>query len=197
MAHADETHNLSTMYSNEMSEAIPMKKFTSILSILLVLAVLLSACAGEPEPTTIPTTVPTTTPMLDAADVPLSVKEFYIEFLEVAKTDRYTATMEYCHFEDRNKRDLTAAAPNLMEYEIIDWECLSNNLWAVEVKQTDVIYPHGCYGMNYIGKIDGKYYVMIGIGQIPSSLSVGVNIEPYEPWGEDIVDPNDIIGPIT
>ena len=39
-----------------------MKKTISLLSILLVLAVLLSACAGEPEPTTVPTTEPTVAP---------------------------------------------------------------------------------------------------------------------------------------
>ena len=39
-----------------------MKKVISILSVLLVLAVLLSACSGEPEPATVPTTQPTTAP---------------------------------------------------------------------------------------------------------------------------------------
>ncbi len=47
-----------------------MKKFTSILSVLLVLTVLLSACAGEPEPTTVPTTEPTEAPTTEPTAAP-------------------------------------------------------------------------------------------------------------------------------
>lgn len=47
-----------------------MKKFTSILSILLILTVLLSACAGEPEPTIVPTTEPTAAPTTDPTVLP-------------------------------------------------------------------------------------------------------------------------------
>lgn len=50
-----------------------MKKVISILSILLALTVLLAACAGEPEPTTVPTTkpmaAPTTEPTTEPAEI--------------------------------------------------------------------------------------------------------------------------------
>ena len=56
--------------------------------------------------------------------------------------------------------------------------------------------PNGVTCKNYIGIIDGKYYVMPNIIHVPAGLKEGIEIEPYEPHGEDLVDPDDVIGPI-
>lgn len=129
--------------------------------------------------------------------IPLEVSEYYIEFLELVKIDRRSAVYQYCHFEDADRKEATANAPNLDEYEIIAWEKLSDKLWEVEVKLTDEIFRSGAYGVNYVAKIDGRYYVITGITQIPAELKEGVEIEPYEPYGEEIIDPEDIVGEIT
>ena len=70
MAHDNETHITIIRKTHAVKEEAPMKKWISIFCVLLVFVVLLSACAGEPEPSTVPTTEPTTPPTTQPATEP-------------------------------------------------------------------------------------------------------------------------------
>lgn len=129
--------------------------------------------------------------------VPEAVSDCYVGYLELAKTDRSSAVKKYCHFEDSESMELTASAPNLLDYEIISWQELADSLWEVRVKLVSELFPSGTYGAHYVGAINGSYYVMINTEHIPDELKNGVEITPVEPYGDEIVGPADITGPIS
>lgn len=165
-----------------------MKNFFYILATICILTVFtFSGCTGNTSPSDIQAL---------EGEIPVEIKDFYIDFLEKAKTDRYTAVYSYCHFESSERMEMTASAPNLTKYEIVGWKKLSDELWEVEVVLTDEIFPSGCHGVNYVGIIDRNYHVMTGINQIPPTLKEGVQIEPLSPSGNEIVNQDEIIDSI-
>ena len=111
--------------------------------------------------------------------------------------DRASA-LSYRHYEDPVAKEMAQQHPQvLVDYAIVSLSKLSENLWEVILLSKTVEFPDGVYGANYIGVIDGKYYVMVNIKQIPEDLTVGVEIDPFEPSGPSIIDPGDIVGPIN
>lgn len=130
-------------------------------------------------------------------EIPKAVQDFYIEYMDMSTKDPFTATHEYCHFESTEMLELSASCPPLVSYEIISWEKLSDELWAVKICAVEEHIPNGIYCVNYVGIIDDRYYVMGNEDEIPSALKEGINITPYEPSGPDIISPDDIIGPIN
>lgn len=154
-----------------------MKKTVHIGFIFITLIALLTACMQE--------------------EVPAKVQTFYAEYLETLTKDSYTAVHEYCHFESSDNREMAASAPPIVSYEIISWKKLSDKLWEVKIWGVEEALPNGIYCMNYVGIIDGRYYVMGNTDEIPPELKQGVEIIPYEPSGPDVVYPDEIIGPIN
>lgn len=145
-----------------------------LLAMCIVL-LLFSACAKEPE-------------MSEA-------EQFYREFMEVTMEDPEYALRNYYHYEDYRHLGwaLESTGNRTLSYEIRNIEQLSDRLWAITVFETQTLEPEGIEFINFVGIIDGKYYVMANIEQIPEELKAEVeNIEDYRTQLETIA-PEDVI----
>ena len=116
----------------------------------------------------------------------------YTAYIETAMEDWGKAVQEYCHYEDPSAMDQILDFPPITSYQIIRFERLSDNLWEIETFTTAPYKPYGSYGVNYVGLIDGEYRVMTNVQNIPSELTEGISIEPFEPYGPDVIDPDDV-----
>lgn len=114
--------------------------------------------------------------------VPGEVKELYINYLETIKSDYAKAVNEYCHFEMPAIKEMTEQADDyITSYNILGWEKLNDDLWAVETSFKTLSIPGGSTMYNFIGKLNGKYYVMINAYQVPPQLHKNFNPLHYIP----------------
>lgn len=129
----------------------------------------------------------------DTGVIPKTVQEFYVEFMETAKTDG-SAFARYCHYESEEaQRQAEKGADLIKSYEIYRWGRYSDQLWCVEWFASTAMVPLGQGGVHYIGLINGEYKVILNIDHIPEELKAGCDIEEIEPFGPGIVDEDDII----
>ena len=141
----------------------------------LAIVVLLTACAKEPEMS--------------------EVEQFYREFMEVTMEDPEYALRNYYHYEDYRHLGwaLESTGNKTLSYEIRNVEQLSDRLWAITVFEIQTLEPEGLEFVNFVGIIDGEYYVMANIEQIPPEMKAEVeNIEDYTIPLETIA-PEDVI----
>lgn len=127
------------------------------------------------------------------SEAPEAVQEYYTQFLDTVKAEPWSvATGQYCHFEEEWVRDMCAEVEErVVGYEIIEWEQLSDCLWAVQgdfETESDVV-GGTCY--HFVGQIDGRYYVMINARQIPEEMKEGLDMERFAPTGE-VLDVDDV-----
>lgn len=159
-----------------------MKRFLVVVFSLAVLVMLLCSCESQ-EATT----------EHNRNEAWNDAQSFYLEYLETMVNNPSSA-LSYRHYEDSAAQEMAMANPTmLIDYEIIRMTKLSDSLWEVILWSQTFKKPDGVYGANYIGVIDGKYYVMTGIKQIPSALKEGLDLVPYEPSGPSIIDPDDVL----
>lgn len=126
--------------------------------------------------------------------VPPSAKAVYLDYLEAIKSDFVRASDEYCHFETPTIKKLVIQSNDyLKSYHIISWEKLGKKLWAVNVS-IESTYTGTDTFFNFIGLIDGKWYVMLNPSQIPAFLLKDTDITPYLTTGENIVPYEAVIG---
>ena len=183
-----------------------MKQIIPIILVLTMVISLLCACTNDPTmpTTTTPTTAPTTMPAPSTAhpvsnDPSLEILSFYLEYCEATKRDSVMALLQYVHYEDKETLKLAlSVAPDdpVMHYEIIRLERLSDDLWLIEECFYSKLTPGGICGLNFVGRINGKLYVITGKSQIPPHLKEGLVIEDYTPHGPGILVPDDVLGPI-
>lgn len=164
-----------------------MNRYKTHFSILLLAVIIvLSACSQDP----------TINPPQEST-VPPDMVEHYINYLETAKSDWYAAVNYYCHFEMQDRKAMAEISKTYIQnYEISTWEMISDKLWVVHTTIVDIAHPEGVVAANFVGVIDNQYYVMTGVDQVPESLKGDANIESYRPTGDDIVAPEDVLGPI-
>lgn len=156
------------------------------LIIFVAVTMVLGACSQDTELN--PSQEPT---------VPPDMVEHYINYLETAKYDWHAAINDFCHFELQDRKAMAEISKTyIQDYEILTWERISDRLWVVNTTIVDAAHPEGVIATNFVGIIDDQYYVMTGVDQVPNSLKENADIESYRPTGDNIVDPEDVLGPI-
>ncbi len=181
-----------------------MNKIVRLIAIFLLLLCLLCACGEDPtEPSVHPSTsttavIPPTVPNI-SDDPSLEILNFYLEYLEASKISAVDAILKYLYFENEEYRLLSLSSAehdNFLSYQMIRLEKLSDDLWLIESFIQSEKIPGGIYGLNFVGRIDGKLYVMSNKREIPEYLKNGLEIEDYEPHGPGGVAPDDVLGPV-
>lgn len=152
-----------------------MKKFSILLSALLIISFLLAGCAPAEEPTE---------PFDSVYHGAVSV---YEAFAQTALVDWSKAVTEYCHFSDPADLERSQQGKPIHSLEILRIEKLSEKLWVVEFFATDDLCPNGIYLAHYVGLYDGAWRVFLNESLIPAELTEGIEIEPYEPHGPDVL----------
>lgn len=140
-----------------------------LLTVLSILAVL-SSCSGETSKSK---------EIVFEEEVPALAR--YLEFMENSLTDLSGAIEEYCHYEDADRRELAVRQNyQIINYEILGYEKLSEQLWIITNFAADEANPDGEVLEHFVGLIDGEYYVMISLRQVPPILQEGLDLSEYE-----------------
>ncbi len=118
--------------------------------------------------------------------VPQEAADCYTLFAETAKIDWYSATTKYCFcIVPDTKEHLLESNFRFLDYEMLDWIKLREELWAVQVRISTTQGNHGDESIfHYVGLVDGEYRVMLNSDQIPEYLQRYVDFGPYEPDNE-------------
>lgn len=150
-----------------------MKKMLAYMLVMLAVLVALSACEN--------------------GSVPSMVEQRYVAYLEATKTDYQTA-VEYTHFENIELKNVMAdQILYTTEYDVVEWKQLTDKLWVVKSIIANNLYPSGAEVNHFVGSIDGQYYVMLNVDEIPAELKAELSLEEYKPTGEEYVNPKDVI----
>lgn len=129
------------------------------LLLVTVFVFILCGCASEP----------------DARDV-------YEDYLELAEVSLSAAINKYCHYERIEIYHMAWDTPEYMtSHEILNWEQLSDNLWAAKIRYTSPIGGEdvASEGTNFVGLIQGTYKIFISIEEVPYFLTEGLDLEEY------------------
>lgn len=166
-----------------------MKKKLCVLYIcVLILALLLGACAWEPASES------HVDPVADEVPV-LNVINYYCEYIDDCKISWKQAVLNHVHYESEESRKLALELDDkVLNCQILRVEKLTDQLWEVERFMQTEIGKEGYYDVDYVGMIDGRWWIMLSPRQIPDTLKEGVEIEPYEAYGPSIIPPEDIVG---
>ena len=102
--------------------------------------------------------------------------------------DWQEAVTTYCYFNgNEDVLKTTLEGGQILSYEIIRVQKYSDKLWEIESFCTDSQIPSGLYGVHYIVIIDGEYRVCLNLRWVPDELLEGIEIEPYQIHGPDII----------
>ena len=123
------------------------------------------------------------------------VREFYTEFIEVDLSDPVRAIEEYEYYKDESLKAIAIESVKgnyTTDYEILSVEKITDQLWAIELYIETSMRPEGFTAYNFVGKINGEYKVIRGVGSIPDELIGDLNLDAYRPTG-DYMDPEGAI----
>ena len=122
-------------------------------------------------------------------------EKVYIAYLEASKIS-VEELMPYCHYEHEILRGYASEVGEgqlVGEYQILDKNKINDDLY---VFKTNITTKNGGEntGYNFVGKIDGKYYVMVNYFEVPEYLQEGLNTDDYTYYKENTLPIEDIIG---
>ena len=182
-----------TLYARVKAIAKKPRIIVMAVVLLAIAAAIAAGCvftgpviaAGSPEENQ--TAEPTEPQETASPEDPVSA--FYAEYLELSKTDREAAILQYQHFEDEESKELTLEnRERVLSYEILALEKLSDALWALRVR-LETEYEEGPYELyHFVGLIDGEMRVMHSTRAIPTQLREGLDLEPYEHRGDSLLE---------
>lgn len=116
------------------------------------------------------------------------VTETYIAYREMAMVDWQEAVKTYCYYNgDEEGFNKALEGIQTTFYEIIRVQKYTDALWEIEFFFKDSFIPSGMYGVNYVALIDGEYRVCTNLRWVPDELLEGIEIEPYQIHGPDII----------
>ena len=125
--------------------------------------------------------------------VPPEVEHFYSNYMKTIKSDYAKAVNEYCYFEDPVIKELIAQSTDYVtEYRILKWNQLSDQLWVVKTFFKTVYMPEGDTMYNFVGNIDGIYYVILNSYLVPPQLQGNLDLSIYLP--PNVVPYEDVVG---
>lgn len=141
-------------------------KLTSLIVLLIFTVSVIAGCTEEKGP-----------------------REIYEDYLAVAMTSCADAATKYCHYERAQYRQMAADTTDYFKsYEIYTWEQLSDSLWVAELRFTCLYAGEEViHATNFVGVIDGAYYVMTSIEEVPAYLLADVDVCEYTSATEMIV----------
>lgn len=124
-----------------------------------------------------------------------NAERFFVEYMNVAVSDRTESIIQYMHFEDLRYRELAllSATDRLLDYEVIDVELLTDELWVFTCNITSDSMPEGGTVYNFVGIIDGDFRVMNNVRHIPEDMKKSLDLSKYTYPDLDTVDIDDII----
>jgi hypothetical protein len=132
---------------------------------------------------------------VEIKDRTLEVLEYFVDYVELLKTDPRSGIVDYRHYEDQQAKQLSLDnAVLVLEYEVVRIEKISDQLWLVEFFLKTEKGTLGYYVINYVGEIDGRLWIMTNEKQIPEKMKEGVVLEEYKPHGPGVVDEEDVLG---
>ena len=124
----------------------------------------------------------------DDTNIPKEVQQVYVDYLEISKVSVAEAVNQYCHYEIPEHREMALdSTVCLNDYRNLEFKKLSDSLWVATVEIVDSYYPQGAVIYNYVGEIDGNYYVMTSDKQIPVNLKENVDFSEYTYADDDII----------
>ena len=131
--------------------------------------------------------------------IPRIVVSRYTDYLDETKDGITINTLwEYCHFEIPEMRDMAVLSGGyLLSYEILEWESLSDKLWAVTTEFKTNQNPEGEIGVNFVGLIDGKYLVMNNVINIPEELKANIDLSKFQNSKDSAVSYQNLVKPAS
>lgn len=146
-------------------------KVSKILFLCLIVSLFLVGCTAKDGP-------------------PSDVENLYIAYLEKSKTDVVGAARDYCYNVNTDWDALNGAANDYtVDFEILKWEKLSEDLWVATTRITKTYHSTDEPYFHFIGKIQGRYLVIKNVRNIPENLKENLNLDPYIYKNENIVGP--------
>lgn len=125
-------------------------------------------------------------------NIPDEVLSFYDNFLTTYTEGTFSDIDSLLYYQRPAYWKLTEDDfSNLTHYEIKKWEQINSNLWVVKIYLETGKEPDGYLCHHFVGYIDDKLYVMIGVYQIPDSLSGGEDLSRFIP--RDVLPADDTI----
>ena len=111
-------------------------------------------------------------------------------------------SVEYMHFEDDFIRSVyMASGDRLIAYEMESAEKINDKLYALTilVKTNSTVFHFGDEYQriyNFVAQIDGEWFYLNGVTNIPSDLQDNLTAENYGYNDDNIVDQDDVLGEI-
>lgn len=111
-------------------------------------------------------------------------------------------SVEYMYFEDDLRRSAyMASGDKLIAYKMEGAEKINDKLYALTllVKTNSTVFHFGDEYQriyNFAAQIDGKWFYLNGVANIPSDIRDNLNVNDYSYNDENIVDQDDVLGEI-
>lgn len=111
-------------------------------------------------------------------------------------------SVEYMHFEDDFIRSVyMASGDKLIAYEMESVDKINDKLYALTilVKTNSTVFHFGDEYQriyNFVAQIDGEWFYLNGVTNIPSDLQDNLNVGDYGYNDDNIVDQDDVMGEI-
>ena len=122
-----------------------------------------------------------------------SAEKVYIAYLEACKVSA-EAPLPYCHYEHEILRGYAAdiGEGQLIDtYRILERNKINKDLYEFTTEVTDRSGDQQvCY--QFVGRIDGEFYVMINTYEIPAELQEGLNVDDYTYYQENTLPIEDV-----
>ena len=167
----------------------------------LTLALLLVGCAASPaEPSQPPAPAESTQPM-ETDGVPDEVVSLVEQYMNAYKNGT-GESVDYMHFESEFIRSAYIdSGDKLIDYQIEDAEKINDDLYCFTLlmkSQSSVFQSGDEYQrvFNFAARIENEWYYINGVSNIPPAIQENLDVSKYTYTGENIVDPDDIIGKI-
>lgn len=140
-----------------------------VLSFVLVVAILLAACAANDG-------------------VPKEAKELFQKYMDACGTDMKEAA-KYVRFVDETRRTMTEDSPAVPgKYKMLKWQKINDSLWAVEwEKPNQIDTSKRDVSWSFVVLIDGQYYVARSLVEVPREMRDTFDMEPYMPTGNEML----------
>lgn len=107
--------------------------------------------------------------------------------------------VEYAHFEDDFTREaFINSGSYLIDYEIEDAKKVNENLYAFTIlskTNTSALYQgdEPIRVFNFVGKVDGDWYFMNGVAQVPENIQENFDPSKYSYSDDNIVERDDVL----
>ena len=158
-----------------------------------VLALFLTGCAALPAE-------PSQTP--EATDIPDEVMSLVEQYMDAYKSGT-AESVAYMHFESEFIRSAYIdSGDKLIDYKLESTEKINDNLYSVTLlvkSESSIMYFGDEYQRvyNFTARIENEWYYINGVSNIPPALQENLDVNKYTYEGENIVDPDDIVGKIS